>query len=41
MRWLLTLLVLANLFTFAMFQGWLSPWIRGDREPQRLARWFG
>lgn len=37
MRWLLTLLVLANLFTFAMFQGWLSPWIRGDREPQRLA----
>lgn len=37
MRWLLASLVLANLFTFALFQGWLSPWIRGDREPHRLA----
>lgn len=37
MRWLLALLVLANLFTFALFQGWLSPWVRGDREPQRSA----
>lgn len=36
MRWLLALLVVANLFTYALFQGWLSPWIRGDREPQRL-----
>lgn len=37
MRWLLALLVVANLFAYALFQGWLSPWIRGDREPQRLA----
>ncbi len=37
MRWLLALLVLANLFTFALFQGWLSPWVRGDREPQRVS----
>lgn len=36
MRWLLALLVLANLFAFALFNGWLSPWIRTDREPQRL-----
>lgn len=36
MRWLLALLVVANLFAYALFQGWLSPWIRGDREPQRL-----
>ena len=36
MRWLLVLLVVANLFAYALFQGWLSPWIRGDREPQRL-----
>lgn len=37
MRGLLALLVVANLFAYALFQGWLSPWIRGDREPQRLA----
>lgn len=36
MRWLLALMVLANLFVFALFQGWLSPWVRSDREPQRL-----
>jgi hypothetical protein len=36
MRWLLAGLVVANLFAYALFQGWLSPWIRGDREPQRL-----
>lgn len=37
MRWLLALLVAANVFVFALLQGWLSPWIRGEREPQRLA----
>lgn len=37
MRWLLALLVVVNAFVFAMFQGWLSPWVRGDREPQRLS----
>jgi len=37
MRWFLALLVLANLFVFALYQGWLSPWLRSDREPQRLA----
>lgn len=37
MRWLFALLVLANLLVFALFQGWLSPWVRSDREPQRLA----
>ena len=36
MRWLLVLLLVVNAFVFAMFQGWLSPWVRGDREPQRL-----
>lgn len=36
MRWLLALLVVANAFAFALFQGWLSPWVRGEREPQRL-----
>ncbi len=36
MRWLLAVLVLANVFAFALFQGWLAPWIRGDREPQRV-----
>lgn len=37
MRWLLVLLVVVNAFVFAMYQGWLSPWVRGDREPQRLS----
>lgn len=37
MRWLLSLLLLTNLFVFAMYQGWLSPWLRSDREAHRLA----
>lgn len=37
MRWVLSLLVAANVFVFALLQGWLAPWIRGEREPQRLA----
>ncbi len=37
MRWLIVLLVLANLFSLALFQGWLAPWVRGEREPERVA----
>lgn len=37
MRWLLACLVLANLYVFALFQGWLAPWVGADREPQRLS----
>lgn len=38
MRWVLSLLVVANVFAFALLQDWLSPWLAGDREPRRLAQ---
>jgi hypothetical protein len=38
MRWILSLLVVANVFAFALLQDWLSPWLAGDREPRRLAQ---
>ncbi len=41
MRWLVLLLVLANLAFFALAQGWLAPLAvlstSAQREPQRLA----
>ncbi|MFO1331338.1 MAG: hypothetical protein U1E95_02565 [Rubrivivax sp.] len=41
MRWLVLLLVLANLAFFALSQGWLAPLAvlstSAQREPQRLA----
>jgi len=38
MRWVLSLLVVANVFAFAMLHDWLPPWLAGDREPRRLAQ---
>ncbi|MCL4184300.1 MAG: hypothetical protein KJ011_12725 [Burkholderiaceae bacterium] len=38
MRWILSSLVVANVFAFALLQDWLSPWLAGDREPRRVVQ---
>ncbi|MBN9463004.1 MAG: SPOR domain-containing protein [Burkholderiales bacterium] len=37
-RWLLVVLVLANVGMWAWTHGWLAPWLQADREPRRLER---